>query len=318
MISDISMDATVSYRKQWLTQRDKLEKQRFGRLSPRDVEKGRVGPIDYFLPGATFGLKLANLYQRGRANAQDIQVEEHELFFAELPDAFDGYRILHLTDLHIDSLPGIEDAISQRVAPLHYDVCVLTGDYRFRAFGSYGTEVSLPMQQIMSQVYARDGIYATLGNHDTHEAVEMLEEMNIQVLANEHVTLRRDSAHITLTGIDDPHYYYTPRAVKALQQSEPGFKIALVHSPELYQEAAAHQYNLYLCGHTHGGQICLPTGTPILKNLQKGHHLVQGLWHEQQMVGYTSRGCGVSGIPVRFFSRGEITVFTLRKNRMIR
>ncbi len=65
---------------------------------------------------------------------------ERELFYEQLPAAFDGYRILHLTDLHIDSLPGIEDAISERVAPLRYDTCVLTGDYRFRAYGAYGAE----------------------------------------------------------------------------------------------------------------------------------------------------------------------------------
>ena len=313
MTSDIFLDRAVDDREQWLARRTEMETRRFSRLSPEAIEKGLMSPVDYFLPGATLGLKLANLYDRGRANAQDIRVVEHELTFEYLPVAFDGYRILHLTDLHIDSLPGIEDAISERVAPLRYDACVLTGDYRFRAFGDYGPEVRLPLQQIMSHIYAPDGIYATLGNHDTHPAVTLLEEMEVRVLANEHIRLGRGGEHITLTGIDDPHYYYTTEAVTALQQSEDGFKVALVHSPELYHEAATHGYHLYLCGHTHGGQICLPSGTPILKNLQRGHHLVQGLWQEQQMIGYTSPGCGVSGIPVRYFSRGEITVFTLRR-----
>ena len=313
MISDISLDQAVDHRQQWLARRAKMETQRFRRLSPRAIEKGRMSPVDYFLPGATLGLKAARLYDRGLANAQDIQIVEHELTFERLPAVFDGYRILHVTDPHIDSLPGIEDAISERIAPLRYDACVLTGDYRFRAFGDYGPEVRLPLQQIISNVYAPDGVYATLGNHDTHPAVNLLEDMGVRVLTNEHVTLSRDSDHITFTGIDDPHYYYTPHASDTLRQSEDAFKIALVHSPELYQEAAANGYDLYLCGHTHGGQICLPTGTPILKNLQKGHHLVQGLWQERQMIGYTSAGCGVSGIPVRYFSRGEVTVFTLKK-----
>ena len=313
MTSDISIDQAVEDREQWLARRTDMEMRRFSQLSPEAIEKGLMSPVDYFLPGVTAGLKLAHLYHRGLANAQDIRIVEHELAFDQLPATFDGYRILHLTDLHIDSLPGIEDAISERVAPLRYDMCVLTGDYRLRAFGEYGTSVRLPLQQIMSHIYAPDGIYATLGNHDTHPAVNLLEELGAQVLANEHIMLSRGAEHITLTGIDDPHYYYTTHAVKALRASEGGFKIALVHSPELYHEAATYRYNLYLCGHTHGGQICLPTGTPILKNLRRGHHLVQGLWQEQQMIGYTSPGCGVSGIPVRYFSRGEITVFTLRR-----
>lgn len=313
MISDISIDQAVSCREQWRARRTEMERQRFGQLSRRALEKGYFSPIDYFLPGATLGLKMASLYRKGRANAQDIQIVEHELSFAQLPDAFDGYRILHLTDLHIDSLPGIEKAICRRLDTLQYDACVLTGDYRYHAYGHYGPRVKRPLQQIISHVKAPDGLYATLGNHDTHAAVDMLEDMGVRVLANEHVTLERQMGQITLTGVDDPHYYYTPAATQTLQQSGTGFKIALVHSPELYQEAAAHHYHLYLCGHTHGGQVCLPNGTPILKNLHKGHHLVEGLWQERQMVGYTSRGCGVSGIPVRFFSRGEVTVFTLRK-----
>ena len=315
MISTISFNRAVDNRQRWLTRRVEMESKRFRKLSARAIEKGRMSPVDYLLPGATLGLKIAQLYDRGLANAQDIEVVEHELVFDDLPAAFDGYRILHLTDPHIDSLPGIEDAISERIAPLRYDTCVLTGDYRFRAFGNYGNEVRLPLQQVLSNVYAPDGVYATLGNHDTHPAVELLESLGAQVLTNEHVTVRRGSDHITLTGIDDPHYYFTPQATHTLQQPAEGFKIALVHSPELYQEAADNDYDLYLCGHTHGGQICLPSGAPILKNLQKGHHLVRGLWQEGPMVGYTSAGCGVSGIPVRYFSRGEVTVFTLRSKQ---
>ena len=314
MTSDISIDPAVDNRQQWLVNRKKMETRRFSRLSRRAIEKGLTSPIDYLLPSLAFGLKMANVYRRGVTNAQAIRVVEHELFFKQLPAQFDGYRILHLTDLHIDSLPGIEDAISERVAPLHYDLCVLTGDYRLRTYGGYGAEVRVPLQQIINNVCAPDGVYATLGNHDTHPAVKLLEEMGVRVLINENMALSRGSASITLTGTDDPHYYYTHHVVDTLRQSGEGFKIALVHSPELYQEAAANKYHLYLCGHTHGGQICLPTGTPILRNLQKGRHLVQGCWQEKQMIGYTSPGCGVSGIPVRFFSRGEVTLFTLRSS----
>ena len=312
---NILIDQSVEHRQQWLDTRTRLEHARFSRLSAAAIEKGRMSMIDYFLPGATWGLKMARLHQRGKANAQDIRVVEHELSFEQLPETFDGYRLLHLTDLHIDSLPGIEDAISECIAPLRYDACVLTGDYRFHAYGDYKANVRLPLAQIMSNIYAPDGVYATLGNHDTHPAVNLLDGLGARVLANENVVIARGTDRITLTGIDDPHYYFTNQAVTTLQRPVEGFKVALVHSPELYQEAAAAGYHLYLCGHTHGGQICLPTGTPVLRNLNKGHHLVQGLWQEQQMTGYTSPGCGVSGIPVRFFSRGEITLFTLRKKK---
>jgi predicted MPP superfamily phosphohydrolase len=306
-------DQSTEHRRRWIENRINQEALRFGRLSPRAIRTGKMSPIDYLLPGVKLGLCLAGLYQRGVTNARAVQVVKHELAFEDLPPAFDGYRLLHLTDFHIDSLPGLENVISAHLEELPYDACVLTGDYRFSAFGDYPPEVARPLRQIIRSIRASDGIYAVLGNHDTHQAVRLLEKMNVRVLLNESVSLNRGAQQITLTGTDDPHYYHHPEAVAALQRSSEGFKVALVHSPELYQEAAAEGYQLYLCGHTHGGQVCLPGGAPVLRNLRKGHRLAHGLWQTQQMIGYTSAGCGVSGLPIRFFSRGEITLFTLRR-----
>ena len=305
-------DQPTEHRRRWFENRINQEALRFGQLSPRAIRTGKMSPIDYLLPGIKQSLRLAGLYQRGVANARDVQVIEHELRFEDLPPAFDGYRLLHLTDFHIDSLPGLEDVIGTHLEGLPCDGCVLTGDYRFLAFGDYSPEVARPLQQIIRSIRATDGVYAVLGNHDTHQAVRLLEDMSVRVLLNESISLNRGAQQITLTGTDDPHYYHHPQAVAALQRSPEGFKVALVHSPELYQEAAAEGYQLYLCGHTHGGQVCLPGGTPVLRNLRKGRHLAHGLWQAEQMIGYTSAGCGVSGLPVRFFSRGEITLFTLR------
>ncbi|MGB3779189.1 MAG: metallophosphoesterase [Tunicatimonas sp.] len=308
-------DQTTEHRRRWLKIRINQEALRFGRLSARAVRTGKMSPIDYLLPTIRQGLRLVGLYQRGAANARDVQIVKHELTFADLPPAFDGYRLLHLTDFHIDSLPGLEDVISEHLTSLPCDSCVFTGDYRFLAFGDYSRRVQQPLQRIMRSVRASDGTYAVLGNHDTHPAVHLLESMGVRMLLNESVTLNRGAQQITLTGTDDPHYYHHPEAIAALRRSPEGFKVALIHSPELYAEAAAEGYQLYLCGHTHGGQVCLPGGTPVLRNLKKGRHLARGLWQEQQMIGYTSAGCGVSGLPVRFFSRGEITLFTLRRGR---
>ena len=306
-------DQPTEHRRQWFENRINQEALRFGRLSARAIRTGKMSPTDYLLPGIKRGLRFAGLYQRGVANARDVQIVRHELSFENLPSAFDGYRLLHLTDFHIDSLPGLEAVLSQQLASLPCDGCVLTGDYRFLAFGDYSPEVARPLRQIIRNIRATDGIYAVLGNHDTHQAVHLLEDMSVRVLLNESISLNRGGQQITLTGTDDPHYYHHPEGVAALQRSPEGFKVALVHSPELYQEAATEGYQLYLCGHTHGGQVCLPGGTPVLRNLRKGRRLAHGLWQAEQMIGYTSAGCGVSGLPVRFFSRGEITLFTLRR-----
>jgi uncharacterized protein len=234
------------------------------------------------------------------------------LSFPQLPEAFDGYKILHLTDLHLDTLPGIEQVICEKIAFMEYDLCVITGDYRKLTIGSFEKVIG-PLEKIINCTNAKDGVVAILGNHDTHEIVPILDAMDVTVLTNETIQMHRGLEKITITGVDDPHYYYSGQAVEALRTPEEGFKIALIHSPELYEEAAENGYQLYLCGHTHAGQICLPQGIPVLRNLKKGHHLYRGLWQHGGMTGYTSAGCGVSGLPLRFFSRGEIALFTLHK-----
>lgn len=306
-------ESKLSDRKNWLNNRKRLEAIRFNRLSAYEREKGYITWIDYLMPAVSAALKVSGAYGIGKANAKKIKVKKFELYFENLPEAFDGYKVLHLTDLHLDCLPGIEQVICEKLEKLAYDSCFITGDYRQQLTGEYEDKVLSPLHDIIGCIQAEDGIYATLGNHDTFQIVKHLENMGVRALTNESVRLRRGDESILLTGIDDPHFYYTHHSVEALNTERKTFKIALVHSPELYQEAADHAYSLYLCGHTHAGQICLPSGIPLITHLRKGKKLYKGLWKAGEMQGYTSAGCGVSGIPVRFNSRGEITLFTLRK-----
>ncbi len=84
------------------------------------------------------------------------------------------------------------------------------------------------------------------------------------------------------------------------------------HSPERYLEAADSGYSLYLSGHTHGGQVCLPGGVALVTSATVPRRLVKGRWKYREMRGYTSRGVGTSGIAVRYFCPPEMTVVTLR------
>ncbi len=133
------------------------------------------------------------------------------------------------------------------------------------------------------------------------------------MLVNESAILRRSDDAIVLTGLDDVHYFYTERARAALAAAPAGFRIALVHSPEAAGEAARAGFDFYLAGHTHGGQIALPGGRPLLTNLHRHRAYAAGPWRCGAMAGYTSRGIGVSLVPVRFNTRGEVTLITLRR-----
>jgi predicted MPP superfamily phosphohydrolase len=257
-------------------------------------------------------LKIVNLYERGYCNVTNVVTNNVTFDFIDLPESFDAYRILHLTDLHLDCVDGIADIISERIEHLRYDLCVLTGDYRAHTHGGF-KQILEPMRKITSAIKAKDGILAVLGNHDTYLMVHPLEKMGIKILANETITICRKKDEITVTGIDDPHYYYTDQAVNCLEEESTGFKIVLAHSPELYDVAADNDYNLYLCGHTHGGQICLPGGIPIFTHLHTGRRYYRGGWRYATMKGYTNQGCGAVAIPVRFNTQSEIGLVTLRK-----
>ncbi len=87
-----------------------------------------------------------------------------------------------------------------------------------------------------------------------------------------------------------------------------------MHSAEVADDADEAGYALYLCGHTHGGQISLPGGRPLVTHLKRCRHAASGLWRQGRMTGYTSRGVGVSDLPLRFNTRGEVVVITLRRS----
>ena len=152
-----------------------------------------------------------------------------------------------------------------------------------------------------------------LGNHDSADMAAAFEKIGITVLLNESRSIRREGAEIHLTGTDDVHYYYTDQARAALDGAPAGFKIALIHSAELADAAAAAGFRLYLAGHTHGGQVCLPGGRPIITHMSRHRDYALGLWRHGSMTGYTTTGIGVSGLPVRFNSRGEAVIVTLRR-----
>lgn len=257
------------------------------------------------------GLRLTPLHARGQRNALDVQRIEIEIALPGLPRAFDGYRILQVSDTHLDAFPAIAEAAHRLLDGLAVDLLAVTGDVHGHAQAPIERSTALLMQALRG-VTVNGPRLAILGNHDDVAMADALGALGFEVLVNRSVTLERGGDRLTVTGLDDVHNFYTDAALAALREAGDAFRIALVHSAEMADHAADAGYALYLSGHTHGGQVCLPGGRPVVTQLTRCRHAAVGLWRQGAMTGYTSRGLGVSDPPIRFNCRGEVALITLR------
>ena len=256
-------------------------------------------------------VKLSGWYPTGRRNAANVVVKQTRLAINNLPSAFEGYRILHISDPHFNGDHTANENLLAAIESVEYDLCVLTGDYRFRSFGPIETAMAGVMD--VMNVVTSEAI-AVLGNHDSLLMVPQMEAMGINVLINEHCKISNQSENITVVGVDDPSYYRKnnlPQAIKEAALNTDDCSILLAHSPDIYQQASEFGINAYLCGHTHGGQICLPGGIPIRSNTTAPRWSIAGQWRYEGLSGYTSVGIGTSIVDVRFYCPPEICVHEL-------
>jgi hypothetical protein len=127
------------------------------------------------------------------------------------------------------------------------------------------------------------------------------------------VAIGRGSEALHLAGIDDAHYFRVDNIEKAVQDiPDEDVTILLSHTPEIYRQAAYAGFDLMLCGHTHGGQICLPGGIPLTLDARCPRRIGAGAWSYNGMRGYTSVGTGTSIVNVRLNCPPEVTLHRLR------
>jgi len=258
-------------------------------------------------------LKASGIYGRGNRNGRRIQIRHNEVEVDNLPSAFEGFRLLHITDLHSDLHPGAIESLIALLPGLSYDVCVLTGDFRGQTFGPYAAALD-GLRRVREQLHGP--VYGVLGNHDTVRMLPAIEAMQIRMLMNESEPLVRDHQRIYLCGVDDAHYYRADNIHQATS-SVPADEVAILlsHTPEIYRQAAHAGFSLMLSGHTHGGQICLPGSIPLTLDAALPRSMGAGAWTYHQMAGYTSVGVGCSIVPVRFNCPPEVTIHQLLRRR---
>jgi predicted MPP superfamily phosphohydrolase len=253
--------------------------------------------------------KVSGLYWRGRANAARVQVRHNDIRFNNLPPAFHGFTLLHMSDFHADMNDGAMGKLEKILPNLSYDLCVLTGDYRGATFGQFDEALARLRSAL---VPIKRPVYGVLGNHDTIRMVPDLEAMGVRMLLNECEPIARGGETIYLAGIDDAHYFRVDNIEKAASGiPHDAFAILLSHTPEIYRQAAHAGFQLLLSGHTHGGQICLPGSIPLTLSAVLPRRFGAGAWHYHNMAGYTSTGVGSSIVPIRLNCFPEITLHRL-------
>jgi uncharacterized protein len=181
------------------------------------------------------------------------------------------------------------------VRGVDYDLCVLTGDYRFRHDRRHRADL-----QGLAELRASlaGDVYAVLGNHDSVLMLPDLEDMGIRVLMNEHVQISARRRRLCLAGIDDAHFFGAANFEKALAgvAAEQFTAAAFAHARGL-SSGRPRRVDLLLCGHTHGGQICLPGGFRCFSMPASRARLGRGLWR------YGDAPAIPPGVPARPSSR---------------
>jgi predicted MPP superfamily phosphohydrolase len=244
---------------------------------------------------------------------KSVGLRRREIVLPRLPAAFDGYEILHVSDLHIGSPSGGAEQLAL-AAGMHADLAVCTGDLlEYERFAG-------ACARLLGLLSARDGVVCIPGNHD-NKAIRRakgstalwatIRDHGIRPLFNESIPLERDGERLWIVGVDDPYEGRSDvaRAFADVPAGEPA--VLLAHSPDIASSLPPGKADLVLTGHCHGGQVRTPWG-PVFTRTRRHFPDVLGLQTIDGTLYHMSAGLG-SSIPLRFLCPPEATVLRLRR-----
>jgi len=239
----------------------------------------------------------------------DLAVEYIELPVRDLPDELDGYRIAHLSDIHLtgDVSPRYTSRVIELANQWNPELFALTGDL-------VDSEVCIDwLQDALGQAKAADGAYFILGNHDARMAgTQPIRDKMVQAgwfdLGGKKVAARLRQHLVTLVGNEAPWLKKPPQ----LQSDDPLFRLMLSHSPDQIAWARSNGVQLMLAGHTHGGQGRLPLAGPILSPSRYGSRYASGQFDRNPTTLHVTRGLSGTRL-MRINCRPELSLLTLRQ-----
>jgi uncharacterized protein len=270
-----------------------------------------------FLLVAIAILFATSVYARG-VEPRWFNIKTIDVQIAGLNPAFEGYRIVQLSDIHARS--GVMDRQElEKVANIanqqHPNLIALTGDY----ITDHPEKAEAMLTHTFRQLKAVDGVVAIMGNHDREEKDDNVPlerafaKANVRLLKNSVYSIDKDGHKLNIAGVDDVFFKYADLPLTIAQLPQTGTNILLAHEPDFVDTTAAtHKFVLQLSGHSHGGQIVIPFVPRLLPHMARkyvsGHHTIDGT----QL--YVSSGVGTTGLPqARINCRPEISVIVLHQ-----
>jgi predicted MPP superfamily phosphohydrolase len=249
----------------------------------------------------------------------DYEIDEITIPVAGLPEAFQGFTIALISDIHSSVFMLKEQMMeyARVVNSFGADLIAVPGD-----FVNSMLEEVYPFAEAFSSLRAPYGVFGVLGNHDYYtrkvDAVAAeVEQCGIKLLRNTHTVLERNGQKIALVGIDDSSSFRV--SIPAYQRAARGIadgipKVLLCHRPIFFDKAADRGVQVMLAGHTHGGQVVLARiGDRTISPLGITSRYIAGLYERDGSRLYVSRGVGTVGVPYRLNCPPEVTKITLTK-----
>lgn len=243
-----------------------------------------------------------------------VQVNTYQVPVRYLPSAFEGFRIVQLADLHYNlftPLPFVRYVIGL-INSIPRDIVVCTGDY------VNGRNTTRPIDRVwpaLQELSAPMGVYAVLGNHDHHanaaRSIYWLKESGFG-LRRKIARLEKNGQSLWLAGAGDTWMDHTPLDALLDPIPEEGRRIVLAHNPDTADQPHTRRCDLFICGHTHGGQVKIPFYGPAIlpvRNKTYTQGLQQSLRNEPVFI---CKGIGWAFLPIRLNCAPEIAVLELR------
>lgn len=243
------------------------------------------------------------------------RVAKYDFTHRDVPEAFDGFRIAFISDLHYKSLlkeKGLNDVV-RLLNTQKADVLLMGGDYQ------EGCEYVEPLFAALSKVKTPLGTYGIMGNNDYErchdEIVSAMRRYGMRVLEHEVDTLRKDGQQIILAGVRNPFDLAQNGKSPTLALSPKDFVVLLVHTPDYIEDVSVANTDLALAGHTHGGQVRVFGIAPAL-NSHYGNRFVTGLaYNSAKIPVIVTNGIGTSQMPIRIGAPAEIVMITLHRSK---